>query len=137
VSITQEQYDKKATELRLKITEQNEILNRFPEAVKNFADLMIKLLNISTRAWEIFQSSSIDKKQEHLGLITLNLTLDDKKLYVELQKPFDAIYNYNKTGKWGHVVDLFRTKLIQSDLNALIESIRLLMQLVNVKLEIY
>ncbi len=105
-SITQEQYDKKATELRSKITEQNEILNRFPEADKNFADLMIKLLNISTHAWDIFQSSSIDKKRELLGLITLNLTLDDKKIYVELQKPFDAIYNYNKTGKWGGRWDL-------------------------------
>ena len=67
---------------------------------------MIKLLNISTHAWEIFQSSSIDKKRELLGLITLNLTLDDKKLYVELQKPFDAIYNYNKSGKWGGRWDL-------------------------------
>ena len=71
--ITQEQYDKKASELRSKITEQNEILNRFPEA---------------------------DKKRELLGLITLNLTIDYKKLYVELQKPFDAIYNCNKSATW-------------------------------------
>jgi len=34
---------------------------------------------------------------------------------------------------WGHVVDLFRTKLIQSDLNALIESIRLLLGIVNIE----
>jgi hypothetical protein len=67
---------------------------------------MIKLLNISTHAWGIFQSSSIDKKRELLGLITLNMSLDDKKLYVELQKPFDAIYNYNKSGKWGRLVDI-------------------------------
>ncbi len=34
-------------------------------------------------------------------MLTSNLEVDDKKLYVELQKPFDAIYNYNKSGKWG------------------------------------
>jgi hypothetical protein len=37
----------------------------------------------------------------------LNMSLDDKKLYVELQKPFDAIYNYNKSGKWGGEFELF------------------------------
>jgi len=46
------------------------------------------------------------------------------------------IINYNRKkfkSKWGHVVDLFRTKLIQSDLNALIESIRLLLGIVNIE----
>jgi len=100
-SITQEQYDKKALEIIGKRKDQYELLERITIADENFANLMIKLLDISSRAWEIFESSSIDKKKQLLGLITLNLTLDDKKLYVELQKPFDAIYNYNKSGKWG------------------------------------
>jgi len=46
------------------------------------------------------------------------------------------IINYNRKkfkSNWGHVVDLFRTKLIQSDLNALIESIRLLLGIVNIE----
>ncbi|MHC1716798.1 MAG: hypothetical protein AB9915_02880 [Candidatus Dojkabacteria bacterium] len=59
---------------------------------------MIGLLTITSRSWEIFQGSSLDQKRQLLGLITLNLTLIDKKLVIELQKPFDAIYNSNKSG---------------------------------------
>ena len=84
----------------------------------------------------LFESSSIDKKRELLGLITLNLTLDDKKLYVELQKPFDAIYNYNKTGKWGSIVDLFRTRIIEEELRSLVDSIKLIFEKFDIELAI-
>lgn len=73
---------------------------------------MIGLLTITSRSWEIFQGSSLDQKRQLLGLITLNLTLKDKKLVIELQKPFDAIYNSNKTGIWGRWWELVKTELL-------------------------
>jgi len=100
-SITKDVYDNKAKELR----ERNEELlyqrGMYFDASLDYGKFVSNLLTITSRAWEIFESSSPDKKRELLGLITLNLTLDDKKLDVTLAEPFDKIYELNKTKEWG------------------------------------
>jgi len=100
-SITKDVYDNKAKELR----ERNEELLHqravYFDASLDYGKFVSNLLTITSRAWEIFESSSPEKKRELLGLITLNLTLDDKKLGVTLAEPFDKIYELNKTKEWG------------------------------------
>ena len=100
-SITKDEYDDKAKELR----ERNEELLRqrsvYFDASLDYGKVVTNLLTITSRAWVIFESSSPDKQRELLGLITLNLSLDDKKLDITLAEPFDKIYELNKSQEWG------------------------------------
>lgn len=99
-------YDNKAKELRERNEELLHQKSVYFEASLDYGKFVSNLLTITSRAWEIFESSSPEKKRELLGLITLNLTLDDKKLDVTLAEPFDKIYELNKTKKWGGRWDL-------------------------------
>lgn len=59
-SITQEVYDKKANEL---MSEQEELQNRrdnYFNATINYGKVVTDLVSITSRAWQIFESSSID-----------------------------------------------------------------------------
>ena len=105
-SITKDMYDNKAKELRERNEELLHQKSVYFEASLDYGKFVSNLLTITSRAWEIFESSSPEKKRELLGLITLNLTLDDKKLDVTLAEPFDKIYELNKTKEWGGRWDL-------------------------------
>lgn len=100
-SITQDIYNKKAMELK---DEQETLLQKkagYFDASINYGKVVTDLVSITSRAWEIFESSKIDRKRQLLGMISSNLEVDDKKLYVELKSPFNLIYNLNKTKEWG------------------------------------
>ena len=80
--------------------------NRYFDASINYGKVVTDLVSITSRTWEIFESSKIDRKRQILGMLTSNLEVDDKKLYVELKSPFNLIYNLNKTQEWGGRWDL-------------------------------
>ncbi|MGI6475650.1 MAG: recombinase family protein [Candidatus Dojkabacteria bacterium] len=126
-SITKDVYDNKAKELR----ERNEELlyqrGMYFDASLDYGKFVSNLLTITSRAWEIFESSSPDKKRELLGLITLNLTVDDKKLDVTLAEPFDKIYELNKSQEWGALRDSFLN--LKFDIRINLNSIQSLLQL--------
>jgi len=94
-------YDNKAKELRERNDELLHQRAMYFDASLDYGKFVSNLLSITSRAWEIFESSSPDKKRELLGLITLNLTLDDKKLDVTLAEPFHKISELNKSQEWG------------------------------------
>lgn len=75
--------------------------NRYFDASINYGKVVTDLISITSRAWQIFESSSIDRKRQLLGLIASNYTVDGKNLCVELNSPFDVIANLNKTKEWG------------------------------------
>lgn len=100
-SITQDIYDKKAMSLKDEQESLQQKKNRYFDASINYGKVVTDLVSITSRAWEIFESSKIDRKRQLLGMISSNLEVDDKKLYVELKSPFNLIYNLNKTKEWG------------------------------------
>lgn len=110
-SITQDMYDKKATELKDEQEALQQKKNRYFDASINYGKVVTDLVSITSRAWKIFESSKIDRKRQLLGMITSNLEVDDKKLYVELKSPFNLIYNLNKTKKWGRLWEDIRNGL--------------------------
>lgn len=75
--------------------------NRYFDASINYGKVVTDLISITSRAWEIFESSKIERKRQLLGMLSSNLEVDDKKLYVELKSPFNLIYDLNKTQEWG------------------------------------
>jgi hypothetical protein len=133
-SITQDIYNKKAMELKDEQEALQQKKNRYFDASINYGKVVTDLVSITSRAWEIFKSSKIDRKRQLLGMLTSNLEVDDKKLYIELKSPFNLIYNLNKTQEWGHVVDLFRTRIIETELCCLTDSIQLIFDKFNIVL---
>ncbi len=75
--------------------------NRYLDDSINYGKIVTDLISITSRTWEIFESSKIERKRQILGMLISNLEVDDKKLYVELKSPFNLIYELNKTHKWG------------------------------------
>lgn len=100
-SITQDMYDKKAMELKDEQEALQQKKNRYFDASINYGKVVTDLVSITSRAWEIFESSKIDRKRQLLGMLTSNLEVDDKNLYVVMKSPFNLIYELNKTKEWG------------------------------------
>ena len=80
--------------------------NRYFDASINYLKIVTDFVPITPKAWEIFESSKIERKRQLLGMLSSNLEVDDKKLYVELKSPFNPIYELNKTQEWGGRWDL-------------------------------
>lgn len=106
-SITQDQYDKKAFELKDEQESLQDRRNKFFNASIDYGKLITDLISITSRAWEIFEGSRIDRKRQLLGMLFSNLSVENKKLSVVLRSPFDTIYELNKSGKWGQWLDAF------------------------------
>ena len=92
-SITQDEYDKKAYELKQRQYELNDKLKRVIEADENYSITLISLLDICSRAPELFESSKVEQKRKLINFLLSNLKLRGKTLEFELKKPFDVLIN--------------------------------------------
>lgn len=116
-SITQNQYDEKATELKDRQYAIDAKLKLYTEADGNFIMTVSYLLDIATRANALFLSSKVDQKRRLISFVLSNLTLEGKKLRFNLKEPFDAILQANERSEWLPLVDAFRTNLYDSILS--------------------
>lgn len=98
--ITMDDYDKMAAEYK---KEQQDLLLQLEDHTNANHDFLItanKLLSISQRAWEIFESSEAQEKTQLLNFLLQNFSLKGKKLLFELKTPFNGIVEYAKSDKW-------------------------------------
>jgi site-specific DNA recombinase len=58
------------------------------------------LLQLASKAYDLFVSSEIEEKRQLLKLLLQNPTLDGKKVRFTLLKPFDTILNYADSQLW-------------------------------------
>ncbi|MCL4377918.1 MAG: hypothetical protein M1479_08640 [Actinobacteria bacterium] len=108
-SITQDEYDKKAYELKQRQYELNDKLKRVIEADESYSIILINLLNICSRAPELFESSKVEQKRPLINFLLSNLKLRGKKLEFELKKPFDVLVNIKNCSNWlGREDSVFR-----------------------------
>lgn len=70
------------------------------EADDNYYITVKSLLELSNRAYEIFESSEVVEKRQIINFVLSNIKLDGKKLYYDLIKPFDSIVNFSDSHKW-------------------------------------
>ena len=89
--ITQDEYDKKVTELRQKQHELTDKLNTLNISEEEYSITLIKLLDICSRAYELFESSKVEQKRQIINFVLTNLQLRGKKLEYTLKKPFDVL----------------------------------------------
>lgn len=74
--------------------------NEHSEADKNFYITANKILDLSQRAWELFENSEPKEKTQLVGFLLQNLSLQERNLLFEVKSPFSGILEYAKTKEW-------------------------------------
>jgi len=93
-------YDKKLKEYKEK---QEDLLLQMKEhskADENFYITATTVLDLASRALEIFKSSEVTEKRALLEFLLQNCFLNRRKLLFELKTPFNVISQYGKTQDW-------------------------------------
>ena len=91
---------KKSNELRQRQYELNDKLKRIIVADESYSNTLITLLNICSRAPELFESSKVEQKRQLINFLLSNLKLRGKNLEFELKKPFDVLVNLDYRSNW-------------------------------------
>ncbi len=98
--ITASEYDKFFTEFRDKIIEIDGKLLSLQKAEDNYYLSANYLLELASRAYDLFKSSEIEERRQLLKLTLENLTLEGKTIRFQAQKPFDTILNFADSPSW-------------------------------------
>ena len=98
--ITTDEYDKKAEELKQKQYEIDVKLRQYSKADESFGTTVSTLLDVTSRAYSIFESSKDERKRQIINFLFSNLTLEGKKLNFNLKAPFDAVLVASSHSNW-------------------------------------
>ncbi len=93
-------YHKKHQDMTQRQFEINRKLEGHHEGNDQFKIALSMLVTLASRAWEIFQSSTIDEKRQLMGYVFSNLELEGSTLRYTLRKPFDLFVNLTPNQKW-------------------------------------
>ena len=81
-----------------------EQMARHEKADHNFYVTANMVMNLATRAREIFESSEVDEKRQLLDLVFQNLQLKDGSLSFSVREPFLTMLDFkNRPGEWGNL----------------------------------
>lgn len=75
-------------------------MKQHSKADENYYTEANRLLELASRAYELFESSEPQQKREPLTFLLQNSKMKGNKLTPTLQMPFDAILLANKTQNW-------------------------------------
>ena len=98
--ITESDYDRFYISLRDKLTDLNIQMNKLQEAEDNYYVTAKYVLDLSTRAYDLFKSSEVEEKRQLIKLVLSNLRLSGKNLVFDAEKPFDLILNCSDRPGW-------------------------------------
>lgn len=98
--ITDNEYDKYYQSFREKISGIDTRLAILQEAEDNYYITAKYVLEVASRAYDLFIGSEIEEKRQLLKLALLNLRMDGKMLRYEVIKPFDTIVQCNDSLVW-------------------------------------
>ena len=113
--ITLEIYDTKVQELKQKQVEILKQMELHERADENYYIQLGRLLELASRAHELFTRSKVDQKRRLLQSLLSNLTLSGKNLSISLQEPYNLIFEHASRSLWLPVVNLFRTSRLSID----------------------
>jgi site-specific DNA recombinase len=98
--ITTNDYDKYVTKYKSEMEDLDRKLMEYTDSDKSFELTSSYLLELASKAKQLFESSQPEQKNNILRLLLANPTLRAKKLQLPLLKPFANIYKYHKTQNW-------------------------------------
>lgn len=84
-------------------------MEQHSKADENYYVEASRLLELASRAYELFESSEDSQKRELLQYLLQNSKMKGNKLVPTLQMPFDAILLANKTKDWLPLLDILGT----------------------------
>ena len=99
-SITQDEYDKKAHELKQRQTEIALRIEQHQKGEGDFRTTLESLISLASRAAELFERSKTEQKRQLVGFVFSNLRLRGKKLEYSLRSPFDLMINRASYSSW-------------------------------------
>ena len=89
--ISQEFYDEKSTEWRKEQSEVRRKMEKHENANYSYMDEGIRILELSNRAWELYDKQEMAEKRRLLDYVFSNSTWAGGKLTPNYRKPFDLI----------------------------------------------
>jgi hypothetical protein len=114
--ITQDEYDKKARELKERQTEIALRIEQHQKGEGDFRTTLESLISLASRAAELFERSKTDQKRQLIALVFSNLRLRGKKLEFSLRSPFDLMVNRASYSSW--LPTSYRRSLVTSTLRS-------------------
>ena len=90
-SITESNYDRYYQNLRDKLTDISIRLEQIQEADDTYYITAKYILDLVSRAYELFESSEVEEKRQLLKLLLSNFWIEGEKVLYELHKPFDEL----------------------------------------------
>lgn len=99
-SITKDVYDKYHQQFRKKLSDIEYKEQNLQKAEDDYYLTASCLLELASRASELFESSEVEEKRQLLKLVLQNCELKGKKLEFTLEKPFDTVLHYADRSAW-------------------------------------
>jgi site-specific DNA recombinase len=99
-SITKDIYNNKLTQLVNRQQEINQLLEQHHKGNEQFKIALSSLITLTSHAYDIFESSTIDEKRQLMGYMFSNLKLKGRKLEYDLKKPFNLFANLTDRQEW-------------------------------------
>ncbi|GEM_PF-4650746 len=85
------------------------------EAEDNYYVTAKYLLELTNKAYELFESSEIEERRQLIKLVLQNVRLEGKIVRYDGLKPFDTILNYADNQLWLPLKDLFINRELEFD----------------------
>src|SRR6266852_1395713 len=109
-SITGDEYDKKARELKERQTEIALRIEQHQKGEDAYRTTLETLISLASRAAELFERSKTEEKRELVAFVFSNLRLRGKKLEFSLRSPFDLMINRADHTSWLAFLNTVRTE---------------------------
>jgi hypothetical protein len=107
--ITQDEYDKKARELKERQTEITMRIEQHQKGEGDFRTTLESLISLASRVGELFERSKPEQKRQLLAFVFSNLQLRGKKLEFSMRSPFDLMVNRATYSSWLAFLNTVRT----------------------------
>jgi len=109
--IPESRYEKFSQVLEERMDDIDMRLEKLRGAEKNYYITAKYLLDLADRAYELFISSEVEEKRQLINLVLSNLRIEGEKVVYDVNKPFDAIVNYQDGKLWRPISDYLRTSI--------------------------
>lgn len=107
--IDRTEYERKKSALNQRLEEISLLLEDDRYGDENFKETLINLMELASRAHQLFQGSTIEQKRRLVNFMFANLELKGTTLCYSLKKPFDQFIGHATESEWRALVDRLRT----------------------------
>ncbi len=98
--IDEDQYERFYKSFREQLNDIVLRLERLQDAEDNYYTTAKHILDLSSRAYDLFLGSEVEERRQLIKLVLSNLEMEDKNIVYDVQKPFDLIVDCSERKAW-------------------------------------